>query len=229
MWKSIIFRFWIPRSIVTDNGPPFDSRVYKNFCQELKIKNLYSTPQYPQSNGQAKTSNITLLTALKKRLHSTKEKWVNKLPGVLWAYRTTSRKPTGVSSFAFTYGMEAIIPIEVEVPTLRTKIHEKANAEVIAKDLVMTDKLREATLVRIASYQQRMANLYNRHVKQHALRVGDLVLRRIFENTTDPAASKFQPNYEGLYVIIRVGPTGSYALNKLDETPVPRIMECYAS
>ena len=44
IWKNIVCRFGIPRSIVSDNGPQFDSRVYWNFCQELKIKNLYSTP-----------------------------------------------------------------------------------------------------------------------------------------------------------------------------------------
>ena len=74
IWKNIVYRFGIPRSIVFDNGPQFDNRVYLDFCQELKIKNLYSTPKYPQSNGQAEASNKTLLTALKKRLDSTKGK-----------------------------------------------------------------------------------------------------------------------------------------------------------
>ena len=48
--------------------------------------------------------------------------------------------------------MEAIIPTEIGVPTLRTEILEKANTEAIAKDLDMTDKLREAAAIRIASY-----------------------------------------------------------------------------
>ena len=87
----------------------------------------------------------------------------------------------------------------------------------------MTDKLCEATAVRRASYQQRLTNLYNRHVKSRAFRAGDLVLRSLFENTVDLAASKFQPNWEEPYVIIRVGPTESYALNKLDEAQVPRM------
>ena len=108
IWKNIVCRFSIPRSIVSDNGPQFDSRVYRNFCQELKIKNLYSTPWYPQSNGQAEASN--LLTALKKRLDAAKGKWVDEISGVLWAYRTTARRPIGISPFALTYGVEAIIP-----------------------------------------------------------------------------------------------------------------------
>ena len=110
VWKNIVCRFGIPRSIVSDNGLQFDSRVYRNFCQELKIKNLYSTPRYPQSNSQAEASNKTLLTALKKRLDTTKGKWVDELSEVLWAYRMTAHKPTGISPFALTYGMEAIIP-----------------------------------------------------------------------------------------------------------------------
>ena len=51
IWKNIVCQFDIPRSIISDNGPQFDSRVYQDFCQELKIRNLYSTPRYPQSNG----------------------------------------------------------------------------------------------------------------------------------------------------------------------------------
>ena len=39
--------------------------------------------------------------------------------------------------------MEAIIPIEIGVPKLRTKIPEKANTKAIVKDLDMADKLRE--------------------------------------------------------------------------------------
>ena len=54
IWKNIICRFGIPRSIIFNNGPQFDSWVHRNLCQELKIKNLYSTPRYPQSNGLAK-------------------------------------------------------------------------------------------------------------------------------------------------------------------------------
>ena len=62
--------------------------------------------------------------------------------------------------------MEVIIPIEIGVATLRVEIPKEANTEAITKDLDMTDELREATIVRIALYQQRMTNLYNRRVKQ---------------------------------------------------------------
>ena len=108
---------------------------------------MYPTPRYPQSKDLAEASNKTLLTALKKRLDSAKGKWVDELPGVLWAYRTTARRPIGISPFALTYGMEAIIPTEIGMPTLRTDVPEQANADLVIKDLDMVDELRESAVV----------------------------------------------------------------------------------
>ena len=87
----------------------------------------------------------------------------------------------------------------------------------------MTDEHREAAAMRIASYQQRMPNLYNRHVKPRAFRVGDLVLRMVFKNTVDLAARKFQPNWEGPYMIVKVEAVESYTLDNLDGNLVPRM------
>ena len=109
------------------------------------------------------------------------------------------------------------------MPTLRIEIPEKANVEVVTKDLDMTDELYEAAAVRIASYQNRLKILYNRHVKPRTFRVRYLVLRRVFKNMIDPTTGKFQPNWEGSYMIVRVGAPGSYALNKVDEMPVLRM------
>ena len=150
---------------MSDNGPQFDNRVYRNFCHELNIKNLFSTPRYPQSNGLEKASNKTLLTALKKRLDSAKGKWVDELLGVLWAYKTTARKPTRISQFAITYGMEAIIPTEIGMPTIRSDVPEQENTNLMVKDLDTVDELRESAAIRIVSYQRRLANFYNKRVK----------------------------------------------------------------
>ena len=112
----------------------------------------------------------------------------------LWAYRTTARKPTDISPFALTYGMEAIVQTEIGMPTLRTDIPEQSNTKFVIRDLDMADDLHEAAAVRITSYHRRLANLYNRCVKPRMFQPGDLVLRKFFENTANPSAKKFQPN-----------------------------------
>ena len=119
--------------------------------------------------------------------------------------------------------MEEIIPTKIGMPTLRTEIHGKTNAEAITKYLDMANELQETTTIRIASYQQRMMNLYNMRARSCTFRAGDLVFRRVFENTTDSTTGKFQPNWEGPYMIVKVGAADSYALNKLDGTLVPRM------
>ena len=87
----------------------------------------------------------------------------------------------------------------------------------------MADELEEAAVISIASYQQRMTNLYNKNINPRAFRAGNLVLRRVFENMADPTTKKFQPNWEGPYMIVRVGLAESYTLNKLNGAPVPRM------
>ena len=84
---------------------------------------------------------------------------MDELLGVLWAYKMTTHRPTGISPFALTYGIEAIVPTEIGMPTLRTDIPEQSNTESVIKDLDMADKLYEETDVRIASYHCRLANL----------------------------------------------------------------------
>ena len=87
----------------------------------------------------------------------------------------------------------------------------------------MSDEQREAAVISITSYQRRLVNSYNRRVKPRVFQSGDLVLRKVFENTADPTARKFQPNWEGPYVVTRAGEVGSYAIDKIDGTPVPRM------
>ena len=97
--------------------------------------------------------------------------------------------------------MEAIIPTEIGMPTTRTGMPEQENAELVIKDLDTVDELRESAAVSIASYQRRLENSYNKQVKPQMFQPGDLVLRKVFQNTANPTAGKFQPNWEGSYLV----------------------------
>ena len=90
--------------------------------------------------------------------------------------------------------MEAITPTEIGMPMLRTSMLEQLSTESIVKDLDTADELRKTAVVWIVSYYCRLSNLYNRLVKPRVLKPGNLVLRKVFENTADPTAENFQPN-----------------------------------
>ena len=73
VWKNIIYRFGIPRTIISDNGRQFDSQSFKDFCSNLGIKNQFSSPGHPQANEQTEIMNRTLLKIIKAKLNDTKD------------------------------------------------------------------------------------------------------------------------------------------------------------
>jgi hypothetical protein len=54
--KSIIFRFGVPHSIITDNGTNFTSKELKNYCESMGIKLKFASIAHPKTNGQVKKS-----------------------------------------------------------------------------------------------------------------------------------------------------------------------------
>ena len=120
LWKNIVTRFGVPSTLISDNGLQFDSKSFRRYCCELGITNRYSTPAYPQGNGQVKAVNKVIVNKLKKRLDDAKGRLVEELPHVLWTYRTTPWRSTRETPFSMSYGAETVTPIETGFPTLRT-------------------------------------------------------------------------------------------------------------
>ena len=65
-----------------------------------------------------------MLKIIKTWLERANGAWPEELTNVLWAYRTTTRVPTREMPFRLTFGTEAIIPVEVELTSLRVKTYE---------------------------------------------------------------------------------------------------------
>uniref|UniRef100_A0A2N9EWL9 Integrase catalytic domain-containing protein n=1 Tax=Fagus sylvatica TaxID=28930 RepID=A0A2N9EWL9_FAGSY len=83
VWKMIICRFGTPRVFVSDNGRQFDNSPFREFCEELGIRNHYSSPGHSQANGQVEVTNRSLLKMIKTRLEGAKGLWPEELPNVL--------------------------------------------------------------------------------------------------------------------------------------------------
>ena len=76
IWKNIVTQFEIPHTLISNNGLQFDSKAFRRYCCDLRIKNIYSTSAYPQGNGQAEAVNKVIVSGLKKRLDDAKGKWM---------------------------------------------------------------------------------------------------------------------------------------------------------
>ena len=187
VWRSIICRFGIPKALISNNGKQFDNQRFKNFCAELGIKNYYSSPAHPRSNGQAEVTIRTLKVPLKIKLEDHKGKWVEYLPEVLWAYRTTRKSATRDTPFALAFGTEAVAPVEVGLESLRVKFTSTEHNEgTLRLNLDLLEENREQALKRAEDYQRKTARYYDRKVRPNSFKLDDLVLKKLLPARKDP-------------------------------------------
>ncbi|KAL0355255.1 UNVERIFIED_CONTAM: hypothetical protein Sradi_3972400 [Sesamum radiatum] len=72
LWKNIVYRFGIPRALVSDNGTQFSGNKLREWCKGLVIKQFFTSVSNPQVNGQTEVTNRTILQHLKTQLGSAK-------------------------------------------------------------------------------------------------------------------------------------------------------------
>ena len=198
---------------MSDNGKQFDNTKFMDFCAELGIKNYYSSPTNPQSNGQTEVTIRTLKAALKTKLEDLKGKWVEYLPEVLWAYRTTRKSATQETPFALAFGTEVVAPVEVGLKSPRIELASvEHNDEAFRLNLDLLDEKREQVLKRTEEYQKKTARYYNKKVKPKSYKPCDLVLKKLLPARKNPAHRKVGPNWEGPYSVSRVVRPSNYEL-----------------
>ncbi|XP_071728231.1 uncharacterized protein [Rutidosis leptorrhynchoides] len=163
---------------------------------DLNIKQHFTSVAYPQANGQCEVTNRDIVHAINARLGMKHSGWVDELPKVLWAHRTTHKNSTGETPFSLVYGSEAVIPAEITVPTERILSYsEGENDERLLANLNYAEERREMAAIREAANKQRIAKYYDKRVRARTYKVGDLVWR---DNQASRAQNtgKLGPNWE---------------------------------
>jgi len=126
------------------------------------------------------------------------------LPFALHGYRATVRSSTGATPFSLVYGMEAVLPLEVEIPSLRVimeaKLSEAEWCQGRYDQLNLVEEKRLDALARGRLYQTRMKTAFDKKVRPREFKEGKLVLKRRISQQPDPRG-KWTPNYEGPYVV----------------------------
>jgi hypothetical protein len=85
--QSIIYRFDMPRRVLTDNRTQFNGAKFARCCIEFGIQHQPSSAEQPQTNGQVERSNGFILQGMKTRIFHDLEaggrNWHKELPSVL--------------------------------------------------------------------------------------------------------------------------------------------------
>ena len=218
VWKNIICRFGIPHTIITDNDRQFTDKKLMEFYADLGIKSTTTSVEHPQTNGQAEATNKVILGQLKRRLGSAKGLWAEKLLEILWAYRCTLQTSTGETPFNLTYGTEAMLPVEINEPTLWRQIEDwNSNNECLRTDLDLIEELRERVQIKEEAVNRRASKRFNAKVKPMSFNEGDLVWRMRTNARKDPQQGKLASNWEGPFRVLENLKNGAYRLETLDE------------
>ena len=214
MMRCVITRFGVPSRIITDNGKQFSSAKFQEFCDELGTKLCYASVAHPQSNGAVERANGQIMQGIKTRVFDQLLKrsgaWVQELPSVLWAVRTTASRATGETPFFLVFGAEAMLPPELKIRSTRVDTYNDSNQEQLrADDINLLEEKRNQALIRSAVYQQALRKYYDRKVQPRSLAVGDLVLKLIQSKSN---RNKLSPKWEGPYTVVEVTRPGSVRL-----------------
>ena len=65
LWNNFILHYGFPSKNITDQGRNFESELIENLCQLAGVQKLRTSPYHPQTNGQCKHFNGTLLNMLR--------------------------------------------------------------------------------------------------------------------------------------------------------------------
>ncbi|KAK0580846.1 hypothetical protein LWI29_006961 [Acer saccharum] len=167
--------------------------------------------------------NKVIKHTLKAKLEAKKGSWVDKLPEVLWAYRTTVRSSTGETHFAMAFGTKVVIPAEITFTSHRVQLYSlEHNVNMLQQNLDELEEVRDVAQVRNTAYQQKAARYYNSHVRERRFQLKDLVLRRVSSNTKDKSAGSLADKWEGPYIIKGVTGHGAYMIARPKGSVIPR-------
>ncbi|MCO5586841.1 hypothetical protein L7F22_040786 [Adiantum nelumboides] len=120
VYEQICCKFGLPLELLSDRGPGFRGELFDFLCKMLNIQQRYSSPYYPQCNGLNERFNGELVKILTKMIQTHERIWDSELPCALWVYRTAVKTSRGFSPYHLVYGKKVLLPIEVEIPALKS-------------------------------------------------------------------------------------------------------------
>ncbi|XP_014627107.1 uncharacterized protein LOC114373199 [Glycine soja] len=180
----------------------------------------------PNMNGAVEAANKNIKKIVQKMTVSYKD-WHEMLPFVLHGYQTSMRTSIGATLFSLVYGMEVVLPFEVEVPSLRilveSGLEESEWAQALFDQLNLIKGKRLATMSHGRLYQSLVKNAFDKKVRPCKFNEGDLVLKKVSQAHKDHRR-KWAPNYEGPFVLKKAFSGGALVLSSMDDEELPSLV-----
>lgn len=196
--------FGIPRMILTDQGTNFTAELFKETCKFLKIKQIWSSPYHPQTQGALERSHSTIKEYLKSFVNENQTDWHKYIYTAILAYNTNVHCTTKFSPHELLFGQKPYFPNSLYEPSPSGTYHE------YIKMLNHRLKLsREKALEYIAKSKERSKQYYDRHSRPVEYKVGDMV----YVKNHARLRKALSPVWKGPYKVVKVH--GNHTLSVL--------------
>ena len=206
--QEIVCRHGVPGELLSDRGAAFLSKLMMEVYRLMGTKKVNTTAYHPQTDGLVERFNRTLTDMLAKTVESNSANWDDRLPFVLFAYRTSLQHSTAESPFVLLYGRDARLPtsevLEPPPPSRHSFDLGDYKSELVTS---MTDAW-ELARKNIRHAQQKQKRHHDKKATDPKFTVGD----RVFVYM--PAAKlgkayKFARPYEGPYRVTALYDNGA--------------------
>ncbi|XP_069183685.1 uncharacterized protein [Procambarus clarkii] len=206
-----VSRYGLLKTIQTDQGSNFMSRLFRQQIADLGIQHITSSAYHPESQGALERFHQTPKGMLRKFCYDRQSKWAEDLPYLLFAVRSVPNESLGISPFEIIYGHSVRGPLEV------ARYHwldEETNVDVV--DWLSTNKGRlfsawEMAKKTLEDMQKTTKSRYDKRTKQRDFLVGDLVLV-----CTPTVTGSLSAKFVGPYQVLRKVTSHNYLLNTPD-------------
>jgi len=196
---NIITRYSCPEVLLSDLGKEFVAKVFRETCEILGIKRLYTTSYHPQTNGMVERMNRTLSGVLTPFLNDFQNNWDDLLPLALCCIRNSINKTTHETPFHALYSFDARMPFQTMTEPIVKKYDLDTNytSELLTSLKLMHKNVNES-MIKSKEYNEKYRD---KTAKNIPFEIGQLVL--LYTPTTKIGASpKLTKQNRGPYRII---------------------------
>ena len=204
----------MPKRLVSDQGPEFESQLFQELCKHMGIEKIRTSPYKPSTNGCVERFHRTLNSMLGKVVQANQRDWDDRLQPVMAAYRAAKHESTGFSPNYLVFGRENRAPIDVVLGEVAgEEEHYLSEDDYVAETQRRLRDAHQLAREHLNAAAERRKDDYDIKVKKATFSVGDSVWY-FYPRRYTQKSPKWSKNYTGPFKVVKVIEPCDYVIQK---------------
>ena len=204
LFEDVFLKFGFPHSFIikSDNGLENRGSYTSAISALLGVKQIFTTPYTPQSNGQVELFNRTLLSLLMRYCKEDASKWSQYLQYAIFAMNNSRSESSKYSPIMLTHGLETRTALDLQLPQPKQVI-SKNQEEAHEYWMTRLNHVRKLTKENLEISKELQKIQYDKTARENNFQVNDKVFLKEPPSPphTDP---KLRKKFTGPWTITKV-------------------------